>query len=598
VYHRVTNPFSTARAKMKSCPKCQAIYPGDFTVCPRDSTPLQLTTELSSGAILRAKYQILAKLGEGGMGVVYKVRHVHFDEIFAIKVVSPSLLADSGFQQRFRTEALLMRRLDHPNAVRVQDYDETEDGRPFMVMEYVEGMGLDRLLAQEPLFTIPRSLRITMQVCEALAAAHKLGIVHRDIKPSNILVVQQPDGRDHVKVLDFGVAKVKEGSGVQAASVTRTGFVVGTPDYMSPEQAQGVRGDLLDGRSDLYSLGVVLFQLLTGRLPFSADTPVMVLLAHMQQKPPNPRDLRDIPGPLSSLVLRALEKEPALRFPNAEAMRDALKTMLDMEEMDLGGTIRGASPFRAPAAPESGSGKRPQSGAIETQVVTPPPRPAVAPPRVEQQTEVVTPPPQPAVRREPPPPPAAEPARPAARAVQPETIATPEARPAPAAPPRQIYTPPPEAPSRMKPTSIVIGVLVLAVVGMGSYVVYNKTQQAEPQAIPQPAPPQPNPAPAPTPAPSDNQNVEPERPAPRPTTPPRERPAPPVQQPEPVNTTAAEVQRLLSRANAALDAGRYEEAIRTFEAALLLEPGHREAQAGLTRARRAKAAEDAILKKP
>jgi serine/threonine protein kinase len=582
---------------MKSCPTCQAIYPNDFSVCPRDSTPLQSTTELSSGAVLRGKYQILAKLGEGGMGVVYKVRHVHFDEVFAIKVVSPSLLADSGFQQRFRTEALLMRRLDHANAVRVQDYDETEDGRPFMVMEYVEGMGLEHIMAQEAVFGIPRALRITMQVCEALGAAHKLGVVHRDIKPSNILVMQRPDGTDHVKVLDFGVAKVMEGSGVQAASVTRTGFVVGTPDYMSPEQAQGLRGDLLDGRSDLYSLGVVLFQLLTGRLPFSADTPVMVLLAHMQQKPPNPRELRDIPGPLSSLVLRALEKEPALRFPSAEAMRDALKSVLDIEEIDLGGTIRGASPFRSPAAPESGSGRRPQSGHVETQVVTPPPRPAVAPPPAQQETHVVTPRPQPAPRREPPPP-APEPPRPAPRAMHPETIATPEARPAPAPPPRQLYTPPPEPPSRVKPTSIIIGVLVLGVIGMGSYVMLNRTPQIEPEP-PAPVPgqvqPQPNPTPAPTPTPSDNNNVEPERPAQRPVTP---RPAPQVEKPEPVNTNAAEVQRLLGRANSALDAGKYEEAIRTFEAALLLEPGHREAKSGLDRAKRAKAAEDAILKKP
>jgi serine/threonine-protein kinase len=423
---------------MKTCPTCQTVYPGEFTVCPRDGAPLQMATELSTGALVRGRYQILSRLGEGGMGVVYKVRHVHFDETFAIKVVNPSPGADGAeFLRRFRTEALLMRKLDHPHAVHVHDFDETEDGRPFMVMEYVEGVSLDRLMAEEPLFDVRRALRITMQVCEALAAAHHLGIIHRDIKPSNILVTRRPDGTDHVKVLDFGVAKVKETGETPAAAVTRTGFVVGTPDYMSPEQAQGLRGSHLDGRTDLYSLGVVLFHLITGRLPFTADTPVMMLMAHVQKPPPDPRTFREIPGPLASLILRALAKEPALRFGSAEEMRGALKALLELEEMSISGTIR-VMPRRAPTAEQA-------------RVPEPP-----APPPPAARAEIVEPLPQPTVAAP----------QPTLRVTHPQPAVAPEPR-------TGVASHPPESAPRSAIRPLLIGVVALAVLG-GSYVVWTR----------------------------------------------------------------------------------------------------------------------------
>src|SRR3972149_2042348 len=302
---------------MKSCPACQNLYPANFTVCPKD----------------------------GVTGIVYMARHLHFDELCALKVVTSHLADEAGFLQRFRAEALRMRNLSHPNAVRVQDFDETEDGRPFMVMEYVEGRSLDKILSTGVPLPPRRAIRITMQAASALGAAHQLGIIHRDIKPANILLSQTADGGDFIKVLDFGVAKVKEGSTlVMGASLTRTGFVVGTPEYMSPEQARGVRGEELDGRTDLYSLGVVLYEMLTGRLPFTADTPVMMLMAHVQTEPLDPRQLRaDLPAPLTALVLRTLEKDPDRRFASAEALREALESL----EQDR--TVR-LTPAPAPSA--------------------------------------------------------------------------------------------------------------------------------------------------------------------------------------------------------------------------------------------------------
>ena len=299
---------------MKTCPKCSGTFPSNYTVCPQDATPLRHASELAEGAILRGKYQIITRIGEGGMGVVYKARHIRFDEICALKLVSTHLAADEEFLKRFHSEAVLMRRLEHPHALRVHDIDETEDGRPFIVMEYFAGRSLDKLVREDGPLPVERACRIVAQAASALDAAHRLGIVHRDIKPSNILVAALPDGTETAKVFDFGIAKVRDTSELHhGVSITRTGFLVGTPAYMSPEQAQGLRGDKLDGRSDLYSLGIVLFEILTGQLPFQDETPASALIAHLQTPPPNPRELRgDIPEPLAAIILRALEKDPAM----------------------------------------------------------------------------------------------------------------------------------------------------------------------------------------------------------------------------------------------------------------------------------------------
>lgn len=316
---------------MKFCDTCHSTYPSDFTSCPKDQAPLRALTELVSGVVIRDKYEILEKIGIGGMATVYKARHITFNEIKAIKVVSSKLMDDENFLKRFKTEAIITRKLRHPNAVQLEDFDTTADGRPFIVMEYVQGRNLRSWIQDAGPLPVQRAFGIARQVASALGAAHKLSIVHRDIKPDNIIVIPQSAGaetQDVVKVFDFGIAKMRgAGPDVVTGTTTQTGMVVGTPQYVSPEQASGKIGDLIDGRSDLYSLGVVLYQMLTGHLPFTSDTPVGFLIHHLQTAPTPPNGLRPpvhLPDSVSGLLMKALEKDRDQRFQTAEEFIAAL----------------------------------------------------------------------------------------------------------------------------------------------------------------------------------------------------------------------------------------------------------------------------------
>lgn len=263
------------------------------------------------------------------MGAVYKVKHTGFDELRAIKVLNAELAGDEKLRQRFKQEAYITRKLHHPNAVQVDDIDETEDGRPFIVMEYIEGKNLAQVMDEQGPLPAPRVCAIAKQVAAALDAAHNLGMVHRDIKPENIVLVQT-DGGEKAKVLDFGIARVKEGERGEAAKgldLTGGGFVVGTPRYISPEQAQGKRGDDLDGRSDLYSLGVVMYEMLTDTAPFNQESTIDLLLAHIQTAPRPVRWIRrdlQIPEALGSLVMRMLQKKREMRPASAAAFIEEL----------------------------------------------------------------------------------------------------------------------------------------------------------------------------------------------------------------------------------------------------------------------------------
>jgi serine/threonine protein kinase len=328
---------------MKRCPSCQSAFPTNYTHCPRDGSSLAEASDWSEGTVVRGKYQIIGKVGQGGMAAVYKALHVRFKEVRALKVINPELASDANFVRRFEQEAVITRKLQHPNAVRVDDIDEAEDGRPFIVMEYVEGGNLKDVIELEAPLPVERVCSIVKQVAAALDAAHRLGLVHRDIKPANIALVGSADrlelSIDHVKVLDFGIAKLKEAHLEESKvpmtlmTLTGTGMVIGTPAYMSPEQAKGLKGEMLDGRSDIYSLGVVAYQMLTGDLPLKADSPLELLMAHISTPPKPIHEVRPslkIPAAIAAVVMRCLEKNRKLRPATGRALINEIETAANL----------------------------------------------------------------------------------------------------------------------------------------------------------------------------------------------------------------------------------------------------------------------------
>ena len=283
------------------------------------------------GRVVAGKYAIEALIGNGGMGAVYLARHIGLDEAVAIKILHRRLESDATFADRFQREARAAARLHHPCSVRVTDYGEDTDGLLYIVMELVDGRDLARVLESEWPLAPERVARILSQTLSALGAAHDAGIIHRDLKPENVLVVAgfDEDDRpvDFVKVCDFGIAKDMRAArtpGVRPAAVTTTGFVVGTPAYMSPEQG---RGKPLDLRSDLYSVGVVLYEMLTGRVPFEADDVIGVVMMHVTEDPLPPSKITSVHPVLEAVCLKALAKNPDDRFASAREMQDALRPL-------------------------------------------------------------------------------------------------------------------------------------------------------------------------------------------------------------------------------------------------------------------------------
>jgi serine/threonine protein kinase len=314
---------------MKRCSSCQTPYPDEFAFCPVDGAELEDAGVYAVGTTIRNKYRILAQVGRGGMGHVYKALHLHFNEVRALKVMDSALTERKEFVTRFLREAFVARRLQHPHAVRVDDVDQTEDGRYCIVMEFIDGRMLRDVLQPEEPLPLARACSIIMQAASALDASHQLGIIHRDIKPENIALIKCEDG-DLVKVLDFGITKLREGrlkeeAGVLSLSATSTVFAMGTPEYMSPEQ---ILQKELDGRSDLYSLGVVFYEMLTGHLPFHAESQAEWFLAHVGE-PPRPFDEQAAgsrpPAGIAALVMSMLEKDPQRRPANGAAVIEAIE---------------------------------------------------------------------------------------------------------------------------------------------------------------------------------------------------------------------------------------------------------------------------------
>lgn len=301
------------------------------------------------GRLIAGKLEILRLLGAGAMGRVYRAHHVGLDKPVAIKVLLNPGGSTTAQSLRFQAEARAASRLDHPNSVQVLDFGQDRDGLLYIAMEYLEGVDLQAVLGAEERLPGPRAAFIMSQVFAALGAAHQKGVVHRDMKPGNVMLIEKiaDEGRiqDFVKVCDFGLAKILDGEGNQPP-LTRQGAIFGTPAYMSPEQA---RGAPLDGRSDIYACGVILYKVLSGRTPFRADSPTAVLLQHLQEPPPPLGPLVPSLDPrLEAIVLRCLEKDPNDRFQDAREARDALREVLRSQGLDLPSVTGVASAIAAP----------------------------------------------------------------------------------------------------------------------------------------------------------------------------------------------------------------------------------------------------------
>jgi serine/threonine protein kinase len=274
------------------------------------------------GELIHDRYRLIRKLGRGGMGTVYLAEHASIPKTFAVKLLNPRYASRQEFAARFLLEAQAVSRIDHPNVVGIVDFGTTPDGATFLVMEHLRGEPLEALCRREAPLAWARVRHLTVQICNALQAAHEAGIIHRDIKPDNVLRMTRGEDDDYVKVLDFGLAKVRSGEGLR---LTKTGMVLGTPRYMAPEQA---RGATIDHRVDIYALGVLIYELLCGRTPFQASTFLLMRNHHLLSKPEPPSHWAESAGitdEMDAIALRALAKDPDHRFASMLEMAEAIE---------------------------------------------------------------------------------------------------------------------------------------------------------------------------------------------------------------------------------------------------------------------------------
>src|SRR5690554_3145626 len=349
---------------MRICPKCNRRFPDNTLFCPDDGKALVHRVENPSpgaspaatgqqaghqtgqqpgrvpqrtnppvaapldpnnlvGQSLFGEYTITRKLGEGGMGAVYLAQQDSIDQKIAVKVLHEHSAESDELIQRFHREARVVSMLTHPNIIRVFIFGRTEGGLLYLAMEYVEGESLRDRMGSQPMEEI-QAIKLMKQLCSGLSEAHDLGIIHRDLKPDNVLLTNFRGESNFVKILDFGIAKLNEADGKpEQQKLTQAGIVYGTPEYLSPEQAQALE---LDHRTDIYSLGVMLFELITGRVPFQGATPVQILTAHVFTEPPVPSTVAPHPvaPTMERIIMRALSKDPADRFEDAMSMFEAL----------------------------------------------------------------------------------------------------------------------------------------------------------------------------------------------------------------------------------------------------------------------------------